>query len=840
MLLKDINANDRKFSEYSSVPLVGGDVCAYRIVLKTEFNLSGCRVNVNARRSDGRILTDVGEVNNNLAVYIINSNMYSVAGEVVIRISVISNDGSTVTDKEIIFNAVEEFGIGDICMEDGNSLADVFTMHIQNTANPHHVTASQVGLGDVRDKINNLTSKKLSYSIADSLPSSAYLGINCVYFIKYTKNDYDAVDNPNAVGYKMYMGLKNNNTYVWSMIGEIDKGAVTSEKIADGAVTGSKIENYSVTGSKIAGEAVTGAKIASGAVSGDKIAGGAVTSEKIADGAVSKDKIAGEAVTGAKIAGGAVSSDKIASGAVSSAKIAGGAVTGAKIAGGAVSGDKIADGAVTNNKLGKKSVTRDNLSDEIINILEEGAPKYNPYYMSIENNFLDKELYENFYICNDTDSPSSYINCAGDYRWDIYTEDDKGEFKSIEISPGDIHKVYILKRYFADAEPENGTLMSVGKVSSINGRVILNNSVGRSKIEDGAIDSYKIEDKAVTENKLSSDLQNEINNSEKYRIYYGRCSTVHGQPAKTVTCSGFKLADGVRIGVSFDNGNTSSYMTLNVNGTGAAVVWFPIGSSRSYNDSMISKIIVGGCVYEFVYQGGSSPKWVYCGATNIPADGSVTKERLADGAATAAKIASGAVTAAKIANNAVTENKIASGAVTAAKIADGAVTKDKLGSLCISYNNLEPYIRNILSEGPARYRPYFMSQRQRFDNIEAYEDFYIYNDSDEPLSYIYAADDYGWNIYEDDDDGVSVKKAVNPGEIYKVYIVIRCVSGEEPADGSLYIVSKADKFDGAVIKEKSISGNKLLDYAVEGRNIAEGAITVDHLSEELKTALKLI
>ena len=80
------------------------------------------------------------------------------------------------------------------------------------------------------------------------------------------------------------------------------------------------------------------------------------------------------------------------------------------------------------------------------------------------------------------------------------------------------------------------------------------------------------------------------------------------------------------------------------------MAWFPIGSNRGYNNELISKMLVGGCAYEFVYQGGSSPKWVYCGATNIPADNCITADH----------IKSGAVTGAKIASNTITKDKLAS------------------------------------------------------------------------------------------------------------------------------------------------------------------------------------
>ena len=143
-------------------------------------------------------------------------------------------------------------------------------------------------------------------------------------------------------------------------------------------------------------------------------------------------------------------------------------------------------------------------------------------------------------------------------------------------------------------------------------------------------------DGSITAAKLADDVKNRIAENEKFKIYYGVCDSVHGNSDKHVTCSEFgasDLVEGVRIEVVFNHGNTSNYMTLNVNNTGAKYTYFPIGGSREYNSPEIAKCIVGGVPYEFVYMSGTpdgSGGWVYCGATNIPADGSVTAERLAD------------------------------------------------------------------------------------------------------------------------------------------------------------------------------------------------------------------
>ncbi len=99
--------------------------------------------------------------------------------------------------------------------------------------------------------------------------------------------------------------------------------------------------------------------------------------------------------------------------------------------------------------------------------------------------------------------------------------------------------------------------------------------------------------------------------------FFGVCNTAQGTAAKTVSCPGFTPIDGARILILFGQGNTSRYMTLNINNTGAYFAWFQIGCSRSYNDNAISELIAPGCVYEFIYQSGSTPKWMYCGPVPV-------------------------------------------------------------------------------------------------------------------------------------------------------------------------------------------------------------------------------
>ncbi len=132
--------------------------------------------------------------------------------------------------------------------------------------------------------------------------------------------------------------------------------------------------------------------------------------------------------------------------------------------------------------------------------------------------------------------------------------------------------------------------------------------------------------------RLDSELENKADKSSLHKVaasgsyddltdkppvpFFGVCNTAQGTAAKTVSCPGFTPEDGARILILFGQGNTSRYMTLNINNTGAYFAWFQIGCSRSYNDNAISELIAPGCVYEFIYQSGSTPKWVYCGTVS--------------------------------------------------------------------------------------------------------------------------------------------------------------------------------------------------------------------------------
>ena len=80
------------------------------------------------------------------------------------------------------------------------------------------------------------------------------------------------------------------------------------------------------------------------------------------------------------------------------------------------------------------------------------------------------------------------------------------------------------------------------------------------------------------------------------RTNYGVCSTSGSTTAKTVSCTGFSLITGAEITVKFNNTNTASNPTLNVNSTGAKAIYYK-------GKAVPSGYILSGGTYTFRYNG---------------------------------------------------------------------------------------------------------------------------------------------------------------------------------------------------------------------------------------------
>ena len=93
-------------------------------------------------------------------------------------------------------------------------------------------------------------------------------------------------------------------------------------------------------------------------------------------------------------------------------------------------------------------------------------------------------------------------------------------------------------------------------------------------------------------------------------IYLGTCSTAAGTAAKEVTVETFPLQNGkpvvgTVIGVKFDNTNSAANVTLNVNSTGAASIYYTAAVYTSTSS------IVSGAKNRYVYYVWDGTYWVW-------------------------------------------------------------------------------------------------------------------------------------------------------------------------------------------------------------------------------------
>ncbi|MBQ2897863.1 MAG: hypothetical protein IJE46_06055, partial [Clostridia bacterium] len=96
----------QKFRTYATFPLVAGDARAYEIELDLGQNVTGAEFKAIAIRADGKVIEDLGAVTDGIATYTLANSMYSVPGELTVRLQVLHNS-SVLTDREIVFEVLE-------------------------------------------------------------------------------------------------------------------------------------------------------------------------------------------------------------------------------------------------------------------------------------------------------------------------------------------------------------------------------------------------------------------------------------------------------------------------------------------------------------------------------------------------------------------------------------------------------------------------------------------------------------------------------------------------------------------------------------------------------------
>lgn len=103
---KEIIVTAKQFRTESDFPLVAEDANAYEVVFYAEEDITDGCMAVTALRADGQKQTCSAKPSGNIARCLLTKNMYSVPGELVLRVTVTDGAGTEITTNEILFNVL--------------------------------------------------------------------------------------------------------------------------------------------------------------------------------------------------------------------------------------------------------------------------------------------------------------------------------------------------------------------------------------------------------------------------------------------------------------------------------------------------------------------------------------------------------------------------------------------------------------------------------------------------------------------------------------------------------------------------------------------------------------
>lgn len=183
-------------------------------------------------------------------------------------------------------------------------------------------------------------------------------------------------------------------------------------------------------------------------------------------------------------------------------------------------------------------------------------------------------------------------------------------------------------------------------------------------------------------------------------------------------------------------------------------------------------------------------------------DGGITSAKLANSAITAAKLASNAVTSDKITNGAVSSVKIASNAVTAGKIVDGAITAAKLASGAVNTDKIADGAITKAKLGSDVVIP------------EAYT-----------LPEATASTLGGVKVYGVLSSNLIDSPVVPLAKSKDNLLVLQTYTSRNSNEMDGYVVTQTDnkQWPGIILKNKTVTTDKIADGAITADKLAKGA-----------------
>ena len=125
-----INFQDTKVLT-SDICFVSGDVNSTRLIFEfyddgKRVDISNYTLSVRAKRSDGTVIASAGRIENNTGIFIPESNIYAVPGDLYMEIALSDASGKYATTKIIIASVVQ--GLGEAAVEGADNLSVYVTL----------------------------------------------------------------------------------------------------------------------------------------------------------------------------------------------------------------------------------------------------------------------------------------------------------------------------------------------------------------------------------------------------------------------------------------------------------------------------------------------------------------------------------------------------------------------------------------------------------------------------------------------------------------------------------------------------------------------------------------
>ena len=186
-----IQKSNTSFFIHISEPLVGNDVNSYCINIEFDEELQDAQLIICAMRADGEIITDSAIITGREALYTLKNNMYSVPGEVNIRLRVV-NGGMMLTEKQLIFTALEGYGEGSTA-DDRLPVLENLIVEAQKATAEAREAAERVPEmeGDIRE--NTSAIEAIDKSLENGLKHCVFYSYSVKNIFNFPYNSYLAL-----------------------------------------------------------------------------------------------------------------------------------------------------------------------------------------------------------------------------------------------------------------------------------------------------------------------------------------------------------------------------------------------------------------------------------------------------------------------------------------------------------------------------------------------------------------------------------------------------------------------------------------------------------------------